>query len=221
METSAAVPSPHVGRGVGPGLRAAKRLLDLLVGIPALVMAMPVIAALATAVRLETSGSPIFRQLRVGRDGELIEVWKLRTMRTDAEAFLAADPALMARYVRNGFKLEAGRDPRVTRVGRFLRRTSLDELPQLLNVVDGTMSLVGPRPVLPDELEVLYGDDAAVYTLVKPGITGPWQVNGRCHLVGVQRAELDVAYVRSLSVRTDLRLLVRTIPAALSQHGAH
>jgi exopolysaccharide production protein ExoY len=201
--------------------RATKRAFDLLVGTLVLLAALPVIAVLALLVVLETSGSPLFAQRRVGRHGATFTVWKLRTMHRDAEQRLAADEALRARYIANGFKLEAGADPRVTRVGRFLRRTSLDELPQLVNVVAGSMSLVGPRPVVPEELTLLYGHHVRSYCSVRPGLTGLWQVAGRSRVRGADRVELDLRYLREAGVRADLGILWRTVPAVLSQRGAH
>lgn len=201
--------------------RAVKRSFDLLIGVPLLVLALPLLVVLLALVRLSSPGPVLFRQQRPGRDGRTFTIYKLRTMRVDAEQILAADAALRQEFIANGYKLPLDRDPRVTAVGRFLRRTSLDELPQLLNVVLGTMSLVGPRPVLLEQAEELFGDDLDVYFAVKPGLTGLWQVSGRSSLTHEERARLDAAYVRCWSPMLDLKLLVRTVPAVLAARGAY
>lgn len=228
--TAAAVVAPvrlpprAVGDRVGdlPRRRhAAKRTMDLVIGSLMLLLVLPLIVVLAVVVRIDTPGSPFFAQRRVGRKGTPITVLKIRTMRRDAEQRLDDDEVLRLHYRDNGFKVAADRDPRVTRVGRFLRRTSLDELPQLINVVAGSMSLVGPRPVLPEELPVLYGRHIARYCSVKPGLTGLWQVTGRSHITGADRVSLDLRYLDEVGLRTDLRILCRTVPAVLFQRGAH
>jgi lipopolysaccharide/colanic/teichoic acid biosynthesis glycosyltransferase len=140
-------------------------------------------------------------------------------MRKDAEASLRGDPELYREYVENNFKLSDDRDPRLTRVGRWLRRTSLDELPQLLNVFVGDMSLVGPRPIVPEELE-RYGHGAAVFLSLKPGMTGAWQVNGRSTIGYPARADIELEYVRNWSLGRDLWILLTTIPAVLRMRGA-
>lgn len=202
--------------------RIAKRALDLVVAVPLLVVLGPVLLALMALVRLTSDGPALFRQRRVGRGGEPFTVLKLRSMVVDAEDILACDDQLAAEYWSHGCKLTVDRDPRITPVGRFLRRTSLDELPQLLNVVAGTMSLVGPRPVLEDELSMLY--DAAgrwAYEATKPGMTGLWQVSGRSQVTHADRARLDVRYVDTWTARADVVLLARTLPAVLRGVGAH
>lgn len=139
---------------------------------------------------------------------------------SNAEAILRSDPELYAEYVRNDFKLPPERDTRITRMGRFLRRTSLDELPQLWNVLRGEMSLVGPRPVVVDEL-THYGTEKPVFLSLKPGVTGAWQVNGRSSVPYPDRAMVELEYVRSWSLGRDLQILLQTVPAVLAQRGAH
>jgi exopolysaccharide production protein ExoY len=201
--------------------RALKRALDLVLALPLLVVTAPLVAVLALVVRLDSRGRAFFGQDRVGRGGRSIRVWKIRTMRVDAEDCLAHDPELRGRYEASGFKLAPDADPRLTRSGRLIRRFSLDELPQLWNVVEGSMSLVGPRPVLSDELEQLYAARAGEYLLAKPGLTGRWQVNGRSEITGVERADLDLSYVHDWSMGLDLRILLQTVPAVLHGRGAH
>jgi lipopolysaccharide/colanic/teichoic acid biosynthesis glycosyltransferase len=141
-------------------------------------------------------------------------------MRVDAEDVLRRDPAVRARYIANGYKLPAAEDPRITTIGRFLRCTSLDELPQLFNVMRGEMSLVGPRPIVPAEL-VEYGDSAAEFLAAIPGITGRWQVSGRSNLFYPERAAVELEYITGWSLSEDVRILLRTLPVVLSRTGAH
>jgi exopolysaccharide production protein ExoY len=193
---------------------ALKRAVDVVVSAVALVVLSPVLLGLMLAIRIESPGSPVFRHLRVGRGGRSFWCLKLRTMRADAEAVLRSDAALLDEYRRNHYKLPDGNDPRVTSLGRFLRRTSLDELPQLWNVLRGEMSLVGPRPVIGEELRQ-FGDHARLVLSVSPGLTGAWAVNGRHHVGYPERASLEIEYVRSWTLGTDARILFRTISAVL------
>jgi exopolysaccharide production protein ExoY len=141
-------------------------------------------------------------------------------MFTDAEQRLQSDPELHAEYVRNGFKLPDGQDPRITPLGRILRRTSLDELPQLWNVLRGEMSLVGPRPIVPAEIRH-YDEDGQMLLLLQPGITGLWQVSGRSNLAYPERTDLELEYVERWTLGRDLRILAATVPAVLQRRGAH
>ncbi len=199
--------------------RFLKAVFDRAAALVALLVLVPVFVAIAVLIRRESPGPVLFRQRRVGRNGVPFTIYKFRSMTEDAEARLRKD-GLWDAYVANGFKLPEGEDPRVTKLGALLRRTSLDELPQLLNVVNGTMSLVGPRPVVPSELPS-YGDLAMVYKGVKPGVTGYWQVNGRSDVGFPERAELDAYYFDNRSFRVDLRILSRTIVAVAMRVGAH
>jgi exopolysaccharide production protein ExoY len=188
---------------------AAKRAIDVIVAAIGILVCAPLMAIIAIAIRLESRGSPVFRHERIGFRGRPFLCLKLRTMRVDAEEQLYADPSMYELYRRHHFKIPDDRDPRVTRVGRFLRRTSLDELPQLWNVLMGEMSLVGPRPVVEEEL-VWYGDDQDIMLSVRPGITGAWAVNGRQSLGYPDRCRTELSYVRHWTVGRDLRILVRT-----------
>ncbi len=201
--------------------RAMKRAMDLLAAIPLCVVFAIAYPLIAIALKATSRGPVLFRQVRVGRDGQPVTVYKFRSMVVDAEGRLERDPELYRQYVENGFKISASVDPRITKVGRVLRRTSLDELPQAMCLLFGTMSLVGPRPVLPDELDVLYGDDSPYYLVCKPGLTGLWQVSGRSNVTDRDRADLDVEYATSWTLTRDLKILLRTIPVVLSAHGAH
>jgi lipopolysaccharide/colanic/teichoic acid biosynthesis glycosyltransferase len=203
-----------------PGVLAAgvKRALDLLVASAGLVATAPLLALLAAAIRLDSHGSPFFGHERVGVGGRRFRCWKLRTMYANAEDRLANDPELQAAYRANDFKLPERLDPRITRVGRWLRRTSLDEVPQLWNVLVGEMSLVGPRPVVAEEL-VRYQGTVLQLLSVRPGLTGAWVTNGRHGVAYPQRAEIELAYVRHHSLLGDLRILLATAKAVLRPGG--
>jgi exopolysaccharide biosynthesis polyprenyl glycosylphosphotransferase len=198
------------------GPLVAKRALDLAVSAAALLVLAPLLALVALAVKLESRGPVLFRQQRIGRAGRLFTLYKFRSMRVGAEGERAA---LAARNEMDGPVFKLRHDPRVTRVGRWLRRTSFDELPQLWNVLRGEMSLVGPRPPLPEEVR-RYERWQRRRLSVKPGITCTWQVSGRSD-VGFRRwMELDLAYIDGWSLWQDLRIVLRTIPAVLLGRGA-
>jgi exopolysaccharide production protein ExoY len=198
---------------------ALKAAADRVLAAVALLVMVPVLLAVAVAVKLSSPGPVLFRQTRVGRGSSQLKVLKFRTMVPNAEALLH-EHGLWDRYVANGFKLPAAEDPRITRVGRFLRKTSLDELPQFVNVLKGEMSFVGPRPVVPTELDQ-YGSLAHCYLRVRPGITGLWQVTGRSTIGFPERADLDAEYYRTRSLATDLRILARTPLVVLRCTGAY
>lgn len=179
----------------------------------------PLLLVLALAVKLTSRGPVFYRQARVGRRGTEFRMIKLRTMVDGADRLLHEDENLLALYLDGGHKIVSGRDPRVTRLGKLLRKSSLDELPQLINVIKGDMSMVGPRPVTPQQLES-YGDLVHAYLGVQPGITGMWQVSGRCHVAFPERAHLDHDYFRNGCFRRDLWILARTPIAVLRGLGA-
>ena len=201
-----------------PVHNAAKRLTDIVIALVALVVAAPLLAVLAALVMLESPGSPIFRHSRVGFRGRKFDCLKLRTMRADAETMLRTDPQMYESYRQNHFKIPDARDPRVTRIGRFLRRTSLDELPQLWNILKGEMSLVGPRPVVEEEL-ALYGDDKDLMLSVRPGLTGAWAVSGRQSVGYPERCELELGYVRDRTMLRDAQIIVQTAAVVMGIRG--
>jgi lipopolysaccharide/colanic/teichoic acid biosynthesis glycosyltransferase len=195
---------------------AMKRCLDLAVALLLLILISPVVAASLTAVWVD-SGSPVIHRRRVlGRRGRPFDAYKIRTMVRGADSLIAANAELRQVYSESR-KVEG--DPRVTRVGRWLRRSSIDELPQLMNVVRGQMSLVGPRMITPEELPA-WGATGSLLLAVRPGITGLWQVSGRQRLSRAERIRLDALYVQRMSILLDIRILARTIPAVLSGKGA-
>jgi lipopolysaccharide/colanic/teichoic acid biosynthesis glycosyltransferase len=183
------------------------RVLDVVIAGLLLLVAAPLLALAALAIRVESRGPVFYRQLRVGRDGESFELWKLRTMVPGAESMGAGI------YVLDG-------DPRITRVGRMLRRFSLDELPNLVNVLRGDMAIVGPRPTVQEQVD-RYTDRQRRRLEVKPGITGWAQINGRTSLPWPDRIELDVWYVEHRSMRLDLRILARTARMLATGHGLY
>ena len=197
--------------------RVGKRLADIALVLMTLPMTLPIIALCAIALWIE-GGQPFYRQARLGERGKLFSIWKLRTMCRDAdqmlESYLAADPALRAEWDTTQ-KLK--NDPRITRVGAFLRKTSLDELPQLLNVLKGEMSIVGPRPMMPDQLS-MYADPAPYFDL-RPGITGQWQVSDRNENSFAHRSTVDAQYHAQLSLPLDLRILLQTVGVVLRRTG--
>lgn len=197
-----------------------KRALDIIGSVLFLILLAPVFAVISLLIVLDTPGPVLFVQCRLGRFGRPIRCLKFRSMSADAEARLYSDPVLFRRYVENGYKLPASSDERITKVGRFLRRTSLDELPQLWNVLKGEMSLVGPRPIVPDEIHHYNGEGPLLLSL-KPGITGAWQVSGRSAVQYPQRAVVELEYVEGWSLWRDVSILIRTLPAVLAARGAH
>ncbi|MFN2537276.1 MAG: sugar transferase [Mycobacteriales bacterium] len=215
----AGMPLLHVDEPEFGGARKlVKGVFDRCVALAALVVLSPVLLAVAAVVRCTSRGPALFTQTRVGQDGQLFSVFKFRTMVVDAEALLAELAALNEADSGMLFKIRA--DPRVTRVGRVLRKWSLDELPQLLNVVRGDMSLVGPRPPLPTEVE-RYEGHTHRRLLVKPGITGLWQVSGRSDLTWDESVRLDLQYVENWSLGLDMAVLARTALAVVRSAGAY
>jgi exopolysaccharide biosynthesis polyprenyl glycosylphosphotransferase len=198
------------------GKRVAKTVLDRLLASAALLCLSPVLLPVLLAIRLTSPGPALFRQTRIGRDGHEFTVFKFRTMYVDAEARLAD---LRGANETDGLLFKITDDPRITRIGTFLRRTSIDELPQLLNVVRGDMSLVGPRPLPVKDSD--FTGDVRRRLLVRPGITGLWQVNGRSQLSWEDAVRLDLYYVENWSIALDLTILGRTVGAVLRGTGAY
>jgi exopolysaccharide biosynthesis polyprenyl glycosylphosphotransferase len=218
IRPSAGLPLLHMDHPEFSGARRLiKSVFDRTVAIAALLLLLPVFLLITVAIRLGDPGPALFRQTRVGKDGRTFVLYKFRTMVVDAER-MQAD--LVAQNEGSGVLFKLRRDPRITRVGRWLRRHSLDELPQLINVLIGDMSLVGPRPALPDETNA-YGDHVRRRLAVKPGITGLWQVNGRSDLPWDEAVRLDVRYVENWSFVLDLQILWKTWSAVAHGDGAY
>lgn len=204
-----------------PGLyaRFGKRLFDLAMVLMAVPVALPLVLVLVLIVRRD-GGPGFFCQPRVGRGGRVFNCWKLRTMAVDAEERLKrmcdADPEI-AREWHEHQKL--AKDPRITRVGQFLRKTSLDEIPQLWNILKGEMSVVGPRPFLPSQQDLYTQAGGRAYFHMRPGVTGAWQVEGRSATRFVDRVRFDEDYHASISLRRDLGLILRTVTVVLRMTG--
>ncbi|HEX8159979.1 MAG TPA: sugar transferase [Solirubrobacteraceae bacterium] len=201
--------------GLTRSSRAMKRALDLVVAGAGLMVASPFLAATAIAIKLDSSGSVLFRQKRVGSDGDVFEILKFRTMVADAEARKEE----LRQDADSGGLFKMRDDPRITRVGRLLRRSSLDELPQLLNVLQGAMSLVGPRALVVDEDQRLAGWQRRRLQLLKPGMTGPWQILESGRITLYEMAKIDYLYVANWSMWNDVKLLIRTVPYMLARRG--
>jgi exopolysaccharide biosynthesis polyprenyl glycosylphosphotransferase len=218
VQSVAGVPLLYVRRtGMDRAQRTMKRAIDVIGSVVGLLVLSPALTAVALWIRKDSEGPAFFKQVRVGRDGRYFTCWKYRTMNADAEAkraeleHLSEGPGLL-------FKLKE--DPRITRAGRFLRRYSLDEIPQLWNVLKGEMSLVGPRPAVPGEVEQ-YDDWVRNRLRVKPGMTGLWQVSGRTETTFSDYIRFDLFYIQNWSLSLDLWILWRTFRAVITAEGAH
>ena len=196
--------------------RVMKRIFDFTLSLIGLIVLFPVFVAISLLIVLSDGFPIIFKQLRLGEGGKEFYIYKFRSMRRNAEEILRSDPKLMEEYQRT-FKLE--NDPRLLSFGKFLRSTSLDELPQLFNVLKGEMSLVGPRPIVLKEIEK-YGEDETVYMAMKPGCAGLWQCSGRSDLSYPERVALDVEYFRTAKMRMDVMVLLKTVKSIFKRQGA-
>lgn len=211
---------PVAGQEMPAPESGVARARDIVCALVLIILLLPVIVLLIVLVAVCDRNPPIFAHVRVGKSGRLFKCYKLRSMHRDAEQrlglLLAGDPAMRREWERS-FKLT--NDPRVTSLGAFLRTTSLDELPQLFNVLTGSMTLVGPRPIIPDEL-LRYGRHSSSYLQVKPGLTGLWQVTGRSDVSYRRRVATDRLYARRKSLMLDFQILLATVPAVLARKGA-
>lgn len=184
-----------------------KRIVDILGSILGLLICLPVILIVITLIKLEDGGPIIFKQIRVGKDGKEFFIYKFRSMRIDAEKIKSA---LLSKNEVSGAMFKMKNDPRITKIGKFIRKTSLDEIPQFVNVLKGDMSLVGPRPPLREEVDS-YSKYDKQRLMVTPGISGLWQVSGRSNLSFSEMVELDLKYIQKRSVWLDLKIVLKTI----------
>jgi Undecaprenyl-phosphate galactose phosphotransferase WbaP len=198
-----------------------KRMMDIMISIMLGMLFLPVLLLTAILIRLDSPGPVFYKQARIGKDGRRITIYKFRSMQENGEELLgeyfSKNPKAQLEWDETQ-KLR--KDPRITRVGRWVREYSVDELPQLLNIFKGDMSMVGPRPILFDQ-KSLYGDGIDVYMKVRPGLTGFWQVSGRNRTSFSQRAAYDIYYVRNWSFWLDMYILLRTVWVVLSRDGAY
>jgi exopolysaccharide biosynthesis polyprenyl glycosylphosphotransferase len=195
----------------------AKRAFDLVLASTMLVAASPIMFAAAIAIAVDSRGPVIFRQTRVGRGGRYFTCYKFRSMCADAER---KKDKLRHLNEMDGPVFKIRQDPRITKVGAFIRKYSIDELPQLINVIRGEMSIVGPRPPVPHEVEQ-YGERERGRLAVQPGLTCLWQVSGRSNIAFEKWVELDLEYIEHMSMRNDVRIFLKTVPAVLTGAGAH
>ncbi|OTX94972.1 Sugar transferase probable phospho-glucosyltransferase [Bacillus thuringiensis] len=198
-----------------------KRALDIIGAIIGLVIFSPFFIVIPLLFLIgENKGPVFFKQVRIGEKGKEFRIYKFRTMIVNAEEKLKKNKELYRKYLENNYKLEPHEDPRITKLGQFLRKTSLDEIPQFLNVLKGEMSLVGPRPVVVEELEE-YQEKVHEFLSVKPGVTGYWQVSGRSDVGYPERVDLELYYVYNASVWFDIKILLLTVKNVLLSKGAY
>lgn len=197
--------------------KVIKRLFDIIVSFLGLLILSPLFLLLTILIKCDSKGPVFFIQKRVGRNGKKFGIFKFRTMRINAEELIASFTPEQLKEWKENFKLK--NDPRITRVGKFLRNTSLDELPQLINIFIGNMSLVGPRPIVEEELE-WYGEKKNVLLSVRPGLTGWWATNGRSEVSYPERCNYELYYVYNCSLLLDIKILFKTFSAVFSRKGA-
>lgn len=203
------------------GYKVVKKFFDVLISIIAIIFSIPIYLIIFIIFKIGDNSGPMFyRQVRIGKHGKQFKIIKIRSMVVNAEKKLYENKELYAKYVANSYKLEADEDPRITRVGAFLRKTSLDELPQFINVLIGDMSLIGPRPIIESELEE-YGNDVDEFLSVIPGIFGYWQGMGRSNINYPRRAKIELYYVRNASLFFDIKILGKNIINVIKSEGAH
>lgn len=194
-----------------------KRFLDIFVSAFSILLLSPLLLAISLVIRLTSEGPAIYKQNRIGKDGRTFAIYKFRSMIVGADNLENSLSPELLEYYKVNRKID--NDPRITKVGKFLRRTSLDELPQIFNIFKGEMTLVGPRPMLPDEIE-MYGWHFELYKSVKPGLTGLWQIKCRSETKMEDRAKLDYEYIRNQKLSYDLHILLKTFSVVLSKKGA-
>ena len=196
-----------------------KRITDILISMTALVGLSPVILILSILIFLQDGHSPFYKQVRIGQYGKPFGMFKFRSMVYNADKILEGNPQLYQKYVDNGFKLPEGDDPRITKVGAFIRKTSLDEIPQFVNVIIGEMSLVGPRPIVKKEM-FEYGDKISEFLSVKPGALGLWQASGRANIEYPERCDIELEYIRNASYWYDVKVFFACCISILKRDGA-
>lgn len=213
------LPAKRYKEILGPKIpyRIVKRTTDIILSLTSLVGLLPFFAIIALAIKLDSKGPVFFKHTRIGKDGKIIKIYKFRTMVENAEDLIKRfTPEQMKEYEEN-YKLS--NDPRITKVGKFLRKTSLDELPQLINILKGDLAIVGPRPVVANELKK-YGTNIRKFLSVTPGLTGYWAANGRSCTSYEQRMQMELFYIDNLSFKLDVKVFFKTVGAVLNRRGA-
>ena len=194
-----------------------KRVIDVILASVALILLSPLFAIIAIAIKIDSKGPVFFAHKRIGKNGKIIKLYKFRSMVINAEELIKSFTPEQMREYKENYKLT--NDPRITKVGKFLRKTSLDELPQLINIINGDLSIIGPRPVVADELEK-YGENKDKFLSVTPGLTGYWAANGRSNTTYEQRMEMELYYIDNLSLKMDIKVFFKTILSVLKKEGA-
>lgn len=194
-----------------------KKVIDIILSIMSLVIILPLIFLIAILIKIDSRGPIIYKQKRLGRNGKLFTIYKFRTMVINADEVMKNFTEDQKREFQQFFKLK--NDPRITRIGNILRKTSLDELPQIFNIIRGDMSIIGPRPVVENEI-CKYGDLGSKYLSVKPGLTGWWACNGRSITTYEDRIDLEMYYIDNLSFKLDFKCFIKTVSAILKKEGA-
>lgn len=194
-----------------------KRVIDVILASVALILLSPLFAIIAIAIKIDSKGPVFFAHKRIGKNGKIIKLYKFRSMVINAEELIKSFTPEQMREYKENYKLT--NDPRITKVGKFLRKTSLDELPQLINIINGDLSIIGPRPVVADELEK-YGVNKDKFLSVTPGLTGYWAANGRSNTTYEQRMEMELYYIDNLSLKMDIKVFFKTILSVLKKKGA-
>lgn len=194
-----------------------KRVIDVIWASVALILLSPLFAIIAIAIKIDSKGPVFFAHKRIGKNGKIIKLYKFRSMVINAEELIKSFTPEQMREYKENYKLT--NDPRITKVGKFLRKTSLDELPQLINIINGDLSIIGPRPVVADELEK-YGVNKDKFLSVTPGLTGYWAANGRSNTTYEQRMEMELYYIDNLSLKMDIKVFFKTILSVLKKEGA-
>lgn len=194
-----------------------KRVIDVILASVVLILLSPLFAIIAIAIKIDSKGPVFFAHKRIGKNGKIIKLYKFRSMVINAEELIKSFTPEQMREYKENYKLT--NDPRITKVGKFLRKTSLDELPQLINIINGDLSIIGPRPVVADELEK-YGVNKDKFLSVTPGLTGYWAANGRSNTTYEQRMEMELYYIDNLSLKMDIKVFFKTILSVLKKEGA-
>jgi exopolysaccharide production protein ExoY len=199
----------------------SKRIIDVVGALFGIIVFAPLFLLIFLWYQTgKNKGAALFKQIRIGQDNKKFYIYKFRSMIENADVILKENELLYEKYLKNNYKLDPNEDPRITKVGLFLRKTSLDELPQLFNVLKGDMSLVGPRPIVEDELKE-YGHKENVFLSVKPGLTGYWQVSGRSDVGYPERVDLELFYVYNQSLLFDFQILIKTVYMVIARRGAY
>lgn len=198
-----------------------KRTVDITGGIIALILMLPIFVIVSVFYMFgDNKGTVFFKQKRIGKDGNVFYIYKFRSMVMNADQKLRKNKELYKKYIANSYKLEPHEDPRITKLGEFLRKTSLDEIPQIINVLKGDMSLIGPRPIIEEELKE-YGSRVNEFLSVKPGMSGYWQVSGRSSVHYPERVDVELYYVENQSIKLEAWILFKTIEIVLLRKGAY